>query len=213
MSWNDPLDNYCERTSSAFWAEPLNVLTNFSFFFAFIYCYSLLRKTAGKTGATVLLTWIVWTMLFTAVGSFLFHTVATKLTMWGDILPILLFLLSSIYYFLFHLMSWSKLKTILLLLIFLIVSVVLCLPPFNQYLNGSLLYAPTVLVLLYFSYYFPKMKWVLSVFILSLIARTLDQIVCDSFPLGLHFIWHLLNGLVMVLTFRVMVDRREQECL
>lgn len=27
--------------------------------------------------------------------------------------------------------------------------------------------------------------------------RTIDQAVCASFPLGTHFAWHLLNGLVI----------------
>ncbi|EAQ63328.1 hypothetical protein MED121_03080 [Marinomonas sp. MED121] len=34
-------------------------------------------------------------------------------------------------------------------------------------------------------------------FILSLVARTYDLALCSSFALGSHFLWHLLNGLMI----------------
>lgn len=83
-------------------------------------------------------------MLMTAFGSFLFYTLATKLAMWGDILPILLFLLSTMYYLFVVGFKWTKPKTYFLLIGFLGVSVILYFPPFNKILNGSLLYAPTI---------------------------------------------------------------------
>ena len=33
----------------------------------------------------------------------------------------------------------------------------------------------------------------------SLIFRTADQILCPVLPVGTHFFWHILNGLVLAL--------------
>ena len=35
------------------------------------------------------------------------------------------------------------------------------------------------------------------VFLVSLAARTADLYVCPSFPLGTHFLWHILNALAV----------------
>jgi len=34
------------------------------------------------------------------------------------------------------------------------------------------------------------------IFVVSLAMRTVDRELCSSLPLGTHFGWHLLNGLV-----------------
>jgi hypothetical protein len=39
----------------------------------------------------------------------------------------------------------------------------------------------------------------------SLFFRTVDDAVCGSFPLGTHFLWHLLNGLMLWWMIRVLV--------
>ena len=35
-------------------------------------------------------------------------------------------------------------------------------------------------------------------FILSLILRTIDSIICSNLELGTHFLWHILNALVLL---------------
>jgi hypothetical protein len=46
----------------------------------------------------------------------------------------------------------------------------------------------------------------LGIFSLSLVLRTVDAAICPAFPLGTHFIWHLLNGLVLYLGMRLLAD-------
>ncbi|MEW6631393.1 MAG: hypothetical protein AB1440_11025, partial [Pseudomonadota bacterium] len=36
-----------------------------------------------------------------------------------------------------------------------------------------------------------------AIFVVSVICRMLDPIVCASFPLGTHFLWHIFNGLML----------------
>jgi hypothetical protein len=44
-----------------------------------------------------------------------------------------------------------------------------------------------------------------GVFCVSLLARSLDQALCPSWPPGTHFIWHLLNAWVLYALSRAMV--------
>lgn len=208
MSLLSSLDNYCERIDFSFWSEPVNALTNLSFLAAFIYgLYQLnINKTQLPLKKLKLLKWINFTIFLTAIGSFLFHTVANVLSMWGDILPILLFLLSTIYYLFCFELHWEKKKIYLFLTGFLFVSVILCFPPFNKLLNGSLLYAPTLLTLGYVSRTISHFRWVMGLFFVSLVARTTDSMFCEMFPLGTHFLWHVLNGVVMALSFKVLCE-------
>lgn len=34
---------------------------------------------------------------------------------------------------------------------------------------------------------------------MSLFFRTIDMAVCESIPIGTHFLWHLLNGVLVYL--------------
>ena len=43
-----------------------------------------------------------------------------------------------------------------------------------------------------------------GVFTLSLTVRVLDYPLCDMFPLGTHFLWHIFNGLTLYLAFPFM---------
>ena len=81
---HEHLDMYCERTSAAFWAEPVNALTNLAFVLAGLWGVWAVRRR-GTDFFSELLCW--WAVAI-GVGSFLFHTFATRLTMWADILPI-----------------------------------------------------------------------------------------------------------------------------
>jgi hypothetical protein len=58
----------------------------------------------------------------------------------------------------------------------------------------------------------PETAWGLGVgagiLILSLGFRTTDMAVCEAFPLGTHFLWHILNGIM--LGWMIEVYRRHQ---
>jgi len=72
-------------------------------------------------------------------------------------------------------------------------------------LNGSEGYLPAFLALLIVGAVLkarshPAATWLLSaagIFAVSLTFRTIDLRVCASFPLGTHFLWHLLNGALL----------------
>lgn len=47
-----------------------------------------------------------------------------------------------------------------------------------------------------------------GVFCAALVFRTVDRGLCAQWPLGTHFLWHLLNGLVAYLAMRSLVANR-----
>lgn len=42
--WNTPVDIYCERLDTTFWAEPINAMTNIGFIFASFLQYTYIKK-------------------------------------------------------------------------------------------------------------------------------------------------------------------------
>ena len=87
---------------------------------------------------------------------------------------------------------------------------------YPEVLNGSLRYAPAIMLLLGLGAY----HWMRAesergilllaagVLCLSLLFRSIDLSLCYAFPTGSHFLWHLLNGLVLYLVFRGLAAAR-----
>ena len=86
----DPIDAYCERTSAAYWAEPVNAVTNLAFLLA---AWVMWRRTAGLPLGRALSA----VLAVIGVGSWLFHTHANGLTALLDVTPILGFILIYIF--------------------------------------------------------------------------------------------------------------------
>ena len=88
------IDLYCERTTAAFWAEPVNALTNAAFLMAALIGWRAARSTGRRDGPMILLIALTASI---GVGSFLFHTVATRWAALADVVPISLFIVDKGY--------------------------------------------------------------------------------------------------------------------
>lgn len=206
-SLDTAIDIYCERTSIAFWAEPVNALSNLSFIVAALAIVWLIRRTATPAGpATIFLT---ANLVCIGVGSFLFHTLANRLMMAADLLPIFIYQLAFILFYTRVVAEQKALTVAGLLLLFLLTNLGFMQLP-QQWLNGSLVYGGALLFIVAIAAYHhasgrrePALLYLAAaVFVVSLAFRSLDQWVCGWFAFGSHFIWHLLNGLVLYLTTR-----------
>lgn len=197
------IDLYCERVGAGLWAEPVNALTNLSFLVAAIASWRLAKQMRMLKPGTWLMIGLITAI---GVGSTLFHTHATRWAMLLDVIPIALYQLSYLWLYAREVMRLSKRQTVLILVVF-----VAAWPAFGQFpdtLNGSLAYAPALVLLLAFGvYHFLKLRtgatlllWACAVFLTSLTFRSIDLVVCAQIPLGSHFLWHLLNGVLLYLT-------------
>jgi len=205
------VDHYCERTSAAFDAEPVNAATNAAFLIAAWGVWRLQRQHAGLDGGLVRS--LPWLIALVGVGSFVFHTIATRWAEWSDVIPILLFMLVYVWLFLTHFFAWPAVAR--LAAVSVLVGSTLAIEAIvpGSILWGGALYIPTVLTLLLFGGVLVGTRpraglaffGATIVFLLSFTARTLDMPVCSAISTGTHFLWHLLNATVLYLLARTLI--------
>ena len=208
--------HYCERLSADFWAEPVNAFTNLAFLIAAGVLLTRLRRGQIPLQKAIDILLLIGLLGSIAVGSFLWHTLATPWTEWADVVPILLFI--SLYLLSF-LVRIARLKPLMVLAWFLLYHLVniglqLRFPP--QTLNGSMFYLPTLAALILLGIYskhirHPAANRLLlagALFALSIVLRTLDFALCSIWPIGTHFIWHILNAYVLyILTVALLISK------
>ena len=204
MDWFKPVDIYCERLDASFWAEPVNALSNIAFFIAAYFAYRLYRKSKTKKTPKEV-PFLIGMLAVVGIGSFLFHSFANVWSELADVLPILIFQILALWIFLRRLLNYSAALCGGLIVLFVVVSQGLStyVPP--EFLNGSAGYLPSLAAQWLIAFALrhkykrasQKMLQAGGIFVVSLIFRSLDMAVCDSFPLGLHFLWHCLNALML----------------
>lgn len=199
------IDGYCERVGAAFWAEPLNAVTNLAFIVAGLAAIAMARRMGRLDGPVMFLT---ANAIVVGIGSFLFHTFATVWAAMADTGPILVFILA---YFTIAMRAYVGLgwgRAVLVMLGFLVAMFAVSaglrevlLPVMGR----SVSYVPALMALggiglwLHARGHAAGAGLLLGagVFAVSLTFRTLDGPACGVWPVGTHFMWHLMNGLLL----------------
>jgi len=202
------VDLYCERLASGLLAEPVNAATNIAFFVAAWVLWRQARREGSGSGE---LSMLIGLMVAIGIGSGLFHTFAETWAMVLDVVPILLFQLAFLWIYSRRVIGWPAWAAATLFGGFLLAS--LYARGFPHLLNGSLTYALAITAILALGTYHwlaqkPSRFMLIGaagVFALSLFFRTIDEAVCPQFPLGTHFLWHLLDAVVLYLCGRTLV--------
>ncbi|MFO1105589.1 MAG: ceramidase domain-containing protein [Amaricoccus sp.] len=202
MDWTRAVNLYCERTDAGFWSEPVNALSNAAFLVAALVCWRMFgdRRDPGARLLVLLLAAI-------GVGSFLFHTVAEAWAGLADVLPILVFVLlylglATVRFF--GLPVWAGAVAAASFLPFAALVSGLATRLFGG-LNGSEGYLPVLVALALYALALRRrapatagrLAMGAGLFAISLGFRTLDADLCPVFPLGTHFLWHLLNAVLL----------------
>ena len=199
MYLSQSIDIYCERLDVGIWAEPINAVTNFAFILAaiimWIRCKNLVE---GRI--------LAFLLFLIGCGSFLFHTFAQTWAAILDVTPILIFILSYIYVANRRFLVWSKRMSITGVILFLpyqflVVSILSSI----QFLGSSAQYVPVAILIFFYSALLHKSKSNLSrelfvgatILSLSIFARTIDEPLCLIVSVGTHFIWHILNAIML----------------
>lgn len=201
MDWNAFIDIYCERTGPGLFNEPLNAVSNAAFFLAAIWA-GRRAMTAGAGGAVWLLIAVV---AIVGAGSLAFHTLATRWAMLADVVPIAVFIYGYLGFALRRYLSLGLAPAIAWTGLLLAANLGLerVLPP--GFLNGSGAYVPSLLAGLAVALAARHRRLEVSrhllaaslVFAVSLVFRTADQALCPVLPLGTHYLWHILNAVVL----------------
>lgn len=199
------MDLYCERAGPEFWAEPVNALTNLAFIAAGLWGVREARRRS--TGRMV--EFLAWWVVAIGIGSGLFHTFANRLTMFADVLPIAIFTILYTGFAIHRYLGFGRMAAAIIVVAFFGTSGLLAayLPQeLVEASNGSTGYLPAFLALIVFGAAaalagHPAGRWLVvaaCVFVVSVTARALDMQLCSGGEaLGTHFLWHLLNALVL----------------
>jgi len=196
MNWLATVDGYCERIGPDYWAEPVNALTNVAFVLA---AWLMWPRAVGVGRA------LCGVLAVIGVGSWLFHTHANRITGIADVLPIVMFILLYVFAAsrdMLGLKGWQAGLCTLAFLPYAAVTV-----PLWQMVPGlgsSAGYAPVPVLILFYAWLMrdrPATARGLAVgagvLVVSLTFRTLDGPICGVLPLGTHFLWHLLNAVML----------------
>ena len=201
MDWMRTIDGYCERIDASYWSEPINAITNAAFLIA---AFILWHRVRGQ-GLPLAMALVV-ILAAIGVGSYLFHTHATVWASTADVLPIVLFILTYIFASNLHFLRWPLWVSVLGTLAFIPYAMALT-PVFRAlpFFEVSAFYWPVpvliVLTALLLRRQHPTTaKGLLigaGILVVSLTFRSLDRALCDAWPIGTHFMWHILNGVML----------------
>jgi hypothetical protein len=190
VNWSAAVDLYCERTAPGLWNEPLNALTNLAFWAAAIVVARRCRRAGTPLDAELMVLW--WMLWAIGAGSLALHTLATRAGGAVDTLAILLYLHTWCAAYLWRVwqlpwrMAWLGIPAFLL--------ATQALAPAWRALGlqpAGYLAAWTVL---------------LGCAVAAL-ARDRATALCEVWPHGTHFAWHLLNAWALGLSLWALAAR------
>jgi len=210
MNWSTPVDLYCERLDPSFWAEPINAVTNASFLLAAMVAFAQWRRGGGKDWPALALIAVTFAI---GIGSFIFHTVATRGAALFDTVPIAVFIYGYLWLALRRFLGLSGWKALGVVVAFGVLSYAENALVPRGTLNGSHAYLPALAALAVVGWLTRdqgsrQLLWsAAAVFAVSIFFRSIDQAVCGALPFGTHFLWHALNGLVLYLLLRAALPR------
>ncbi len=216
MEWADPLDLYCERTDASFWSEPVNALSNAAFLIAAALALRLWRRGDRKDWRALALIVVVAVV---GVGSFVFHTVATRAAILADVIPIAAFIYGYLLLALCRFLHFRVVAAAAVVVAYAVCAQALSALAPPRLLNGSVGYLPALGALIAVALTAREqgvrrsLGLAAAVFAISLAFRTTDLAVCAEFPLGLHFVWHLLNAVVLYMLLRTAIVARRSGSL
>jgi hypothetical protein len=201
------IDGYCERQSQPnFFAEPLNLITNLGFIIGAVLVFIFLKRNKMLIAKNFDILFLTFTLALIGVGSGAFHAIPNVITLNFDVIPIGIFIHFYLITFFIRILNLNLIKSILLVIAFIFAGYATGKYFSADTLNGTIMYVPTyfTLLIMIFVMFLKQNQLYLHlintaiVWTFSLAARTVDMQLCPyTMNIGTHFIWHLLNAVVL----------------
>ena len=225
MDWFEPIRAYCERSDPGFWAEPTNAVSNGAFLLAAAAAAWRAARADPPDRACLALSGLIGVV---GLGSFLFHTLAVYWAMLADVIPIALFIYAYLVMALRRFLRLSPVRAGAATAGFALFG--FALTPMldgvtgadvSRLTDGSIDYLPALLALFGMALAVlgrPEERFLDTgrrlagigvLFLISLVARTVDQAACAVLPVGTHALWHLLNAAVLYALVSTAIRHRE----
>lgn len=193
---------YCEQLRAIAGFEPWNALTNAGFLLAAIWGGLALRAARRPLppGAHSL----PWLAAAIGIGSFAWHATGAAWAQLADVLPIVCFVLVFLACALRGMLGCSA-RVAGLACLALVASALAAGVAAGDALNGSASYLPVLAGLCALARLAAHRRSASrrglvaasAVFALSLALRTVDLALCPHLATGTHWLWHLLNALLL----------------
>ena len=194
-------DIYCERTDLTYWSEPINALTNLAFI---IGAWIMYQRVKGQGMPLAVALCVILAGI--GLGSYLWHTHATGWGSLADVGAIAVYIF--VYLFVANREYWRMpLVWALVATAGLVPWLVLTFPIFNNlpFFEISNAYWPIASWILIYGIALrtrlPEVSRGLligvSILVVSLILRSVDEAICATVPWGTHWAWHVLNGIML----------------
>ena len=194
-----PIDIYCERLDIGIWAEPINAVTNVAFILASIFMWLRCKNLVEGR----ILSFLLFSI---GCGSFLFHTFAQTWAAILDVAAILIFILTYIFIANRSFLAWSKMVSLIGVILFFPYQLLLASILSNiQFFGSSVQYIPVAILIFIYSGLLRKSEPNLSrglfigatILCLSIVFRIIDEPLCSILSVGTHFVWHILNAIML----------------
>ena len=227
---NDKIFAYCERgLDPCLLAEPVNATTNAAFVIAGLAALVLIRRRPphGRRLVHMVLAILV---IAIGIGSFLFHTHASRWAAIADVAPIGVFMLLYFGVAMRSLLrlplGWAVALTAAFAVCLWAAGRITCGPDGvvefagggGRCFNGSVGYLPALAAMVAIGAVLALRRHRAArslllaggIFAVSVTFRSLDQALCAQtviagYPLGTHFLWHTLNGLMLFVLVRALI--------
>lgn len=204
-----PLDKYidlhCERLQDGWFEEPFNTLSNLTFFVVAF----LLYRNHKNLRLPFLAKFFIGIILVIGTGSMIFHSSARFWGALSDSIPIAIFAVTYVFAFARHILRTWWIAG------FLVVAAYITTYFGVRYMylgdirgkmpDGYVSMIPSVYFMagLTLLLYALKNSSALAFLKITLIAglavffRTIDLMICIDFPIGSHFLWHMLASVMV----------------
>lgn len=208
---------YCEQAKYAGYFEPWNTVTNLTFIIAGIILLVNLKRSKQLDAKAIFLSSV---LIIIGIGSLAWHLYRNNLTLTADSIPIAVFVLSYLFFYL----KYTCRKTLHLILLFFgffiytpLLTWLLNPDSSEIFGNGGAMYFSAItylLVIQIYNYYnmrsiIKKSMIIIIVFLISLTFRQANLFLCNNIHFGTHFMWHILNGLSLYLMVLALYPKKE----
>lgn len=191
---------YAETNPEQFIVEPWNAVSSLIIALPAIYWAYRLRGSYLLFG---FLTWCIPLLLLNGIGSAMFHAFrSSSFFLRLDVIPAIVLTISvSVYFWMKILPKWWQMFFIFLPTFYLRYMLYGQFSPhkainITYIITGTLLFLP-ILKFLYDSNFKNAKIIILALFslLLALLFREMDAWHIPNFPMGTHFMWHLMSGI------------------
>ncbi len=206
-----PIPSYCENEVTSLIDQPINVLSDLSFFIAW---FLLIRKF-GREKVTAEIKVLVWLLFLVAMASAFWHANPNAITSVFDrVLPMTF--ISVAIFIAVKFLSKNKIFASIFATThwIVLVSLIFFLPsnPVNGTIRHSLTATTLVGLITWLIRKHPEFKsQAVTIFLVyagGIVLRVLDGVLCGVIPFGTHSLWHIASAVASYLIVNLLHQLR-----